>query len=49
MDLSAFARAANLFDRRYAGSVIVNEGNSRFFDPAPGRNWLAGLNASASF
>ncbi len=39
----AFLRVDNLFDRRYAGSVIVNEGNSRFFEPAPGRTWLAGL------
>jgi iron complex outermembrane receptor protein len=38
-----FARVDNVFDRRYAGSVIVNEGNSRFFEPAPGRTWLAGV------
>lgn len=38
-----FVRVDNVGDRRYAGSVIVNEGNSRFFEPAPGRAWLAGL------
>jgi iron complex outermembrane recepter protein len=38
-----FARVDNLFDRRYAGSVIVNEGNGRFFEPAPGRTWLLGV------
>jgi iron complex outermembrane receptor protein len=38
-----FARVDNLLDRRYAGSVIVNEGNARFFEPAPGRTWLLGL------
>jgi iron complex outermembrane receptor protein len=32
-----------VFDRRYAGSVIVNEANGRFFEPAPGRTWLLGL------
>jgi iron complex outermembrane receptor protein len=37
-----FFRADNLTDRKYAGSVIVNEGNSRFFEPAPGRNYLVG-------
>ncbi|MBI1891546.1 MAG: TonB-dependent receptor [Burkholderiales bacterium] len=37
-----FARIDNLGDRRYAGSVIVNESNRRFFEPAPGRNFLAG-------
>ena len=46
---SGFVRADNLFDRNYAGSVIVNEGNGRFFEPAPGRTWLAGFNASYSF
>jgi iron complex outermembrane receptor protein len=29
--------------------VIVNEGNSRFFEPAPGRTWLAGVSASMKF
>lgn len=37
------ARVDNLTDKRYAGTVIVNEGNSRFFEPAPGRTWLATL------
>ncbi|HVR54433.1 MAG TPA: TonB-dependent receptor, partial [Pseudorhodoferax sp.] len=44
--LEGFVRADNLLDRRYAGSVIVNEGNSRFFEPAPGRTWLVGLAAT---
>jgi iron complex outermembrane receptor protein len=38
-----FARVDNVFDRRYAGSVIVNEGNGRFFEPAAGRTWLLGV------
>jgi iron complex outermembrane receptor protein len=38
---SAAARIDNLLDRRYAGSVIVNEGNRRFFEAAPGRGWIA--------
>jgi iron complex outermembrane receptor protein len=38
-----FARVDNLLDKRYVGSVIVNEGASRFFEPAPGRAWLIGL------
>jgi iron complex outermembrane receptor protein len=44
-----FVRFDNLTDRNYSGSVIVNEGNSRFFEPAPGRTWLAGVNASYTF
>jgi iron complex outermembrane recepter protein len=31
------------------GSVIVNEGNSRFFEPAPGRGWLLSMRYSAPF
>jgi iron complex outermembrane recepter protein len=37
-----FVRLNNLFDRNYAGSVIVGDGNGRFFEPAPGRNWFLG-------
>jgi len=38
-----FARVDNLANRRYVGSVIVNESNSRFFEPAPTRTWLLGV------
>lgn len=31
-------RIDNLTDRRYVGSVIVNESNSRYFEPEPGRS-----------
>jgi iron complex outermembrane receptor protein len=41
--LRTFARLNNLFDRNYAGSVIVGDTNGRYFEPAPGRNWFAGL------
>jgi iron complex outermembrane recepter protein len=34
---SEYARVDNLANRAYIGSVIVNETNSRFFEPAPGR------------
>lgn len=47
--LRGFARGDNLFDRTYAGSVIVNEGNGRFFEPAPGRTWLLGLTGTLTF
>ena len=48
-ELGGFVRGDNLFGRRYAGSVIVNEGNSRFFEPAPGRTWLASASATIRF
>jgi iron complex outermembrane recepter protein len=47
--LSAGIRVDNLTDKRYAGTVIVNEGNSRFFEPAPGRTWLATVGLSTRF
>jgi iron complex outermembrane receptor protein len=47
--LRAFVRVDNVTDRRYAGSVIVAEARGRYFEPAPERNVLVGLTASASF
>nr|WP_312028380.1 TonB-dependent receptor [Aquabacterium sp. J223] len=47
--LRAFGRVDNLLDRRYAGSVIVNEGNGRYFEPAPGRTLFVGLDGRWSF
>jgi len=47
--LKEFVRVDNLADKKYAGSVIVNESNSRFFEPAPGRTWLAGVSAAYHF
>jgi iron complex outermembrane receptor protein len=38
-----FGRLDNVFDRNYAGSVIVNESNRRFFEPAAGRRLFVGL------
>ncbi len=48
-DFSAFARVDDLFDRRPVGSVIVNEGNARYFEPSLGRNWTVGLGGSYRF
>ncbi|UHT63897.1 TonB-dependent receptor family protein [Acinetobacter lwoffii] len=47
--VNTFARVDNLFDKDYSGSVIVNESNSRFFEPAEGRNWSAGLSVTKAF
>jgi iron complex outermembrane receptor protein len=33
---SEYLRVENLFNKAYVGSVIVNDANSRFFEPAPG-------------
>lgn len=39
----AWLGIANVGDRRHAGSVIVNEGSGRYYEPAPGRSVAAGL------
>lgn len=44
-----FARVSNLFDREIVGSVIVNEANGRYFEPAPGRNWVVGISLAKAF
>lgn len=41
--LRTFARVENLLDKTYVGSIIVNEGNSRFFEAGPERTAMIGL------
>ncbi|TMI36810.1 MAG: TonB-dependent receptor, partial [Betaproteobacteria bacterium] len=47
--ITEFARIDNLTDRNYVGSVIVNETNSRFYEPSPRRNMTIGIQASLQF
>ncbi|MGB0133799.1 TonB-dependent receptor family protein [Dokdonella sp.] len=42
-NLRAFLDVGNVFDTRYVGSVIVNDGNGRYYEPGPGRNVMLGL------
>ena len=44
-----FLRVENIADKDYIGSIRVNDGNSRFFEPSPGRNWMVGVNANYRF
>ncbi len=39
----------NIADANYIGSVIVGDTNGRYFEPAPGRNWFAGIGVTAAF
>jgi iron complex outermembrane receptor protein len=48
-ELNATLRVDNLLNRRSIGSVIVNEGNGRFFEPAPGRTGWTGVSAQIGF
>jgi iron complex outermembrane receptor protein len=40
--LDGFVRVDNLLDQDTIGSVIVNEGNGRYYEPGPGRGVLVG-------
>ncbi len=42
-------RLDNAADKTYAGSVIVNEANQRYFEPALPRHWLLALTAQVEF
>jgi len=44
-----FVRVDNVTDRQYIGSVIVAEGNGRYYEPAPTRNAMVGMQASLQF
>ncbi|MES2019379.1 MAG: TonB-dependent receptor [Pseudomonadota bacterium] len=44
-----FIRVNNLGDRKYVGSLIVGDGNKRFYEAAPGRNWMMGVSAQYTF
>ena len=43
-----FAGVTNLFDRRYAGSVVVNAFGGRYYEPAPARTAYVGLELGVS-
>ncbi|HYN77821.1 MAG TPA: TonB-dependent receptor [Lamprocystis sp. (in: g-proteobacteria)] len=47
--LTEFARINNLFGEEYIGAVNVNDSNGRYYAPAPGTNYLAGVTASLVF
>ena len=47
--LTEFVRIDNAGNKGYIGSVIVAEANSRYYEPAPKRNAMIGVNAEFSF
>ena len=42
-------RLDNLADKQYVGSVIVGDGNDRYYEAAPGRSWYAGAGVEYQF
>jgi len=47
--ITEYLRVDNLTDRNYVGSVIVNEGNGRYFEPSPRRSTTVGVQAALRF
>ncbi len=47
--VAEFLRIDNLFDEDYVAGIAVNDGNGRFYYPAAGRNFLAGVSVSYAF
>jgi iron complex outermembrane receptor protein len=44
--MSSFLRINNLLNRRYVGSIIVDDSNGRYFEPGPGFNLLGGVSVT---
>ncbi|WLI89649.1 TonB-dependent receptor [Massilia sp. R2A-15] len=44
-----FVRVNNLADRKYVGSLIVGDTNKRYYEAAPGRNWMLGASVAHVF
>lgn len=47
--IAAWLRVDDIGHAAPIGSVIVNEGQQRFFEPAPGRVWFAGASVARRF
>jgi len=47
--ISEYVRVNNIANVNYVGSVIVGDTSGRYYEPAPGRNWYAGVSVSAAF
>ena len=43
LSVQPFAAVKNLLDARYVGSVVPNAFGGRYFEPAAGRHWQAGV------
>ena len=47
VSLAPVFAVSNVFDRAYAGSIVVNAAAGRYFEPSPGRTIYAGLTVGA--
>ena len=49
VEFDTFVRLENALDQRVIGSVIVNDANLRYYEPAPGRRAMLGVAAVIRF
>lgn len=49
MTFNQVLRIDNLLDREYIGSVIVGDGNGRYYEPGPERAWYLGAGVQYQF
>lgn len=47
--VTEYARIENLFDKSFVGAIRVNDTNQRYYEPAPGRNYIVGVKANYAF
>lgn len=47
--IALLARIDNLLDKRYVGSVVVDQSSRRYYEPGMPRNWLLGAKYTLSF
>jgi iron complex outermembrane receptor protein len=47
--VSEFLRVDNATDKAYVGSVVVNDANGRYYEPAPQRSTMVGVQANLQF
>lgn len=47
--LSEFLRVENLLNRNYVAAVVIADSNGAFYEAAPGRNVIAGVQITRDF
>lgn len=48
--ITEYARIENILDKAYIGSVRINDyAGNRYYEPAPGRNYIVGIKANYAF
>jgi len=47
VSLRPFVSVLNVFNEAYVGSVVVNAFGGRYYEPAPGRNAIIGMEVGA--